>query len=184
MINNNTCMISKEVVVPAQVGTYSEILSFPYEIGLLRAKWFNKVSFGGDLVKVEIAPNSIIGVLAANAVTGSNELLCSPTVMANINIGYCINIGGQDLGAVIEILAGEAKIKTENNLSADLYAGAYVFQTIKVVPCLYLDAVDSMMVLEGDDDYLILPKNTPLVISYTNNNGFEKTYSVKLEYKY
>lgn len=184
MINNNTGMSSKEVNVPAEVGTFTTSISFPYEIGILRAKWFNKTTFGGDSVAVKIAPNTPIGVVVVEALEGSNTITCSSTVINNINIGYEVLINGQSLGAVIGIDTTNSTITTEIALNSTATVGSYVLQTINVVPFLYLDEVDSMMVLEGDDEYLLLPPNVPIVIYYTNNNGLAKTYSVKLEYKY
>lgn len=184
MISNNTGMDSFEVHVPAVVGVYSSTVSWVIPVGILRAKWFNKVSFGGDRVGVHVAPNTITGVLTADTIIGDTVLNVSATVTQHAEVGFFIILNGEDLGRIISIDNAGGTITVNNPTTVITTAGSYVRQTIKLVPSIYLDAVDSMMVIEGGEELMIVPANTPLVMYYTNNNGAEKDYSVKIEYKY
>ena len=184
MISNNTAMDSFEVDIPAAVGVYSSTISWDIPVGILRAKWFNKVSFEGDSIRVEVAPLTTTGAVISNAYIGDYEITVSPTVLAYSEIGFYITVNGIELGRIISIDKTNSKLGFKNAFTADITAGSYTQQTIRLVPFVYLDGVDSMMVFEGGDELMIVPANAPLVVRYTNNNGTAKAYSVKIEYKY
>jgi len=177
---------SFEVVVPATVGVFTTDISFPFNINLIRGKWFNKVAFLGDILELTVAEDTVIGAITANVTTNDTVINVSSTVVQNTKLGYYVKCQGQDWGRVIGIDEINETITIETPATSDITAtgSEYILQTVKFVPHLYLEGTDSMMTLEGGVGSSFLPANTVLKIKYQNNSGTSKTYSAIFEYFY
>ena len=182
----NTQFQSYEVVVPASVGVFTTDISFPFNVNLIRGKWFNKVEFDGDVLELVVGEDTVIGAITSNVTTGDTIINVSQTVIDNTNIGYYIKCDSQDWGRVLLIDLDNSTITIETPATADITAtgSEYILQTVKFVPHLYLEGSDSMMVLEGGVGSSYLLANTVVTIKYHNNSGTAKTYSAIFEYFY
>jgi len=183
-VSNNTAMQSFEVIVGENDTVKEKVITFPVEISLIRGKWFNKVEFGGDYIEMLVAPESVTGYLTAPAEVGDTVLNVLYTVLEYIEVGYFVKIGTEDLGRVVSIDHENNQVTVQNALTIAYSPGELFKQTIKMIPYMYLDAVDAMMTFEGGVDTMNIPANTPIVICYHNESNTAKHYSVKIEYHY
>ena len=177
---------SWEVAVPTTTGTYSTDISFPFDVNLIRGRWFNKQEFDGDSVEFVVAEDTAIGVITANVAQGDTVINVSQTVVDNTKVGFYVKCQGQDWGRVVDIDSDLLTITIETPASAAITATGsdYVLQTVKFVPHIFLEGSETMMVLEGGIGSSFLPKDTILTIKYHNNTGTAKVYSAILEYFY
>lgn len=177
---------SFEVDVLDTVGTYTKHISFPIPINVIRGKWFNKSNYDGDVLEFVIAEDSIIGAITSNVENGDTIINVSATVLANTKLGYYIKCEGQDWGRVLSINTTNNQITIENAATASITAtgSEYILQTIKLVPHLYLEGTETMMVLEGGIGSQYIPEGVTMTIKYHNNTGVAKKYSAILEYFY
>lgn len=185
-LQGETQFQSFEVTVDAPTGMYVHDVSFPFDVNLIRGRWFNKALFAGDSLEMTVAEDSIIGAITANVAIDDTVINVSQSVVDNTKKGYYIKCEGQDWGRVIGIDNDALTITIESAATAAITAtgSQYILQTVKYVPHLYLEGSDTMMVLEGGVGSSFLPANTVVKIKYHNDTGTAKTYSAIFEYFY
>lgn len=185
-LQGQTQFQSFEVSVPATVGTYVKDVSFPFDVNLIRGRWFNKAEFNGDSLEMTVADDTIIGAITANVAVDDTVISVSQMVIDNTYCGFYLKCEGQEWGRVVGMDTELLTVTIETPATAAITAtGAqYVLQTVKYVPHLYLEGSDTMMVLEGGVGSSYLPANTVVKIKYHNDTGTEKTYSAIFEYFY
>jgi hypothetical protein len=177
---------SFEIDVLAAMGTYSTTITFPFNINIKRAHWFNRSSFDTDSIDGTIAKNTVVGIITQNVAINDTVINVSDTVLDNVYLGFLITIEGQDMGRVIDCDQMAKTITVENAATAAITAtgSEYVLMTIELVPHIYLEGTETQMTLEGGVGAMKLAANTPVEINYHNNSGTAKKYSVILEYFY
>lgn len=185
-LQGETQFQSWEVSVPATVGTYSTDISFPFDINLVRGRWFNKSEFEGDSVEFVVAEDTVTGAITANVAVDDTVINVSQTVVDNAKMGFYIKCQGQDWGRIVAIDTDLLTLTIEDAATAAITAtgSEYILQTVKFVPHIFLEGSDTMMTLEGGVGSSYLPANTILRIKYHNDTGTAKTYSAILEYFY
>jgi hypothetical protein len=185
-LQGETQFQSFEVIVPIGVGVYNKDVSFPFDVNLIRGRWFNKQIFAGDSLEMVVAEDTIIGAITSNVAIDDTVINVSQTVVDNTKKGYYIKCVGQDWGRVVNIDNDALTITIESAATAAITAtgSEYILQSVKYVPHLYLEGSDTMMVLEGGVGSSFLPANTVVKIKYHNDTGTAKTYSAIFEYFY
>lgn len=166
-----------------------ETITFPIDISIIRGKFIDVSGMSGDCINMTVAPNTIIGVITANSNSGENVLNVSPTVIDNLKVGYSVsitydNVNIEDLGICTEIDVNNSTITVEKNLSNSYNAGSYIQMSVVMVEDIYLTGANLQRFVEGSFKSTFLPKETPIKVSYKNNNASEKKFHFEIEYFY
>lgn len=185
-VNTNIQVKSFEVSVPAAQSAGEETsieITFPIDINLIRGSFFNKPEFLGDIARMYIAEGTTIGVVTAAASIGDEWLNVNETVIENIERGYYVKINGIALGRALEIDEANSRIRVAA-IGAEISAMDYLQITIKFVPHIYLEGTNNRELIEGGVEPSFIAADTPIKITYVNNNLAAKTFSLRFEYHY
>lgn len=171
--------------------------TYPYPISIFSTGWEGKEFQYLDEVYVEIAPDTIVGAIAANVAVNDTVITVSSTVLENIEIGYhaCIDDGTNisDLGRVLDVDEVNSQITVETGATNAHTAGqgppdtAYIRMTIRMVRWLKLGGGNGTVLLGTDViGGSAVPANTIIRVHYKNVEGtiVDKWFLPWLEYKY
>lgn len=182
---------SWELVIDHAVGTWKSLtVSYPYPISIFSTEWINDSFYDGDIVKVEIAPDTIVGVVTVAATASATEIEVSQTVVDNIRLGYHVSLDDgtnkDDLGRVVGVDKTGLKITVETATVNSFAANAYVKMTVSFIPHMCLKGSSRVELAKDVVGGSYIGANTPIVVSYQNNEGTQagKAFSFILEYKY
>lgn len=143
-----------------------------------------------DNVSCCAGPNTIIGVLAASAVTGASILTVSSTVIQYTMVGYYLNLldnsGTVDCGRVLSknTNLNTVTIETPLSRSYSVFSPTYVRQTVYVVNDFTFGHAGSYNLGNSKIGGSYVPANTIVRVTYTNNGNTAKVISVLVEYLY
>lgn len=178
------CAESIIIDVSAQVGTSYHDVSWPFNIGLKSGTIYVSESMVGDEMSVEIAPNTIVGVMTSNLNIGDTSIYVSPTVIENVKYGQYIGLPQQnkELGRVIALGSNYLIFTPVSDTSAN--AGLYIGMCAKIIPYAYFNTIDKIEIGKTLTTANRIPANTKIRIEYINNTGTAKKVSFFVEYLY
>jgi hypothetical protein len=110
--------------------------TWDHPIGVLSVTIYNKASMEGDVVKVLIAPGTVVGALTSDVTAGDTTFNVSATVVQNMAIGYKLSLSDgtnvDDCGLVTAIDLASSTV-TVNTATVNSFAAAtptYVLMTV------------------------------------------------------
>jgi hypothetical protein len=156
----------------------------PYPVQIQLTSLWIKTENIGDYVEFEEYPNTTVGVLTQNALTGDTEFYVPPVALTYIFVGFKVFIGTYYVGECIDIDTITYKITTTIQLSVDMPIYSPVKITKTRIGKLELCSSDIIKIGERFNASLIAPPNTPCSINYYNQNGLPKTFNFHFEVYY
>ena len=166
------------------------IVTFPIPINVIAAYMEVKAENTGDHAIWEIAPKTTVGALTADAAPGSTVLSVSPTVTANVKLGYQIHLSDgvnlNDTGRVINVDAGAGQITVETP-TADAFAAATPTLVQLTVRYVNIELGNPGQISIGTNKIgaAYLPANTPIHCCYDNKSLIDtKRFVSYVEYLY
>lgn len=158
---------------------------FPFNISLFSSEWLVSDLHVGDIAEFHLAPDTPVGVLTVSIPSGTTVLNVNNTIIENVDVGYFIKIGNDDLGWCIAKDTENMTITVENPTTIEHNAMDYILMTIKVVPRWKFTATGYCSVGESKIGASYIPANTPLRLVYHCINGIdEKTFGISIDYLY
>lgn len=176
--------------VPAGNGTSSTTFSYPIPIGLIDFEYVVDANMEDDEMCIMVAPETVTGALTADVTAGDTVINVSPTVTANVKVGYKIHLDDgtnkDDLGIVTAISLGGGTITVETAAVNNFLAATptYVKQSVYLAKDVRLNGTVAIEMGAAKIGASYLPANTPWSIEYHNNEGSAKTFSGILEILY
>lgn len=158
---------------------------FPFNISLLSAEWLVDSSNIGDIAEFHLAPDTVIGVLTSDCVSGTSIFNVNDTVINNLDVGYYVKINNEDLGMVVSKDIENLTITTEKQSTINYSANDYILMTIKVVPYWKFTAAGRSTVGQNKIGASFIPANTILRLVYNNKNTIKnKLFGITIDYIY
>lgn len=170
--------------VPAEVGTYTKDVSFPYYISIASAQWFNQEASLGDEAQFIVAPDTVVGTLVSGTTSGDTLFYVQESVIGHVQLGYYVIIGGEDLGKVFGIDKEKLTITTEKATSMSHSPGELVKMNVPFVDYFYFSGVGHMQIGNSKISSSLVPPNTIMRVVYKNNSGTAKKFSIFIDYTY
>ncbi len=164
--------------------------SWPYGITLLNGGFDAATSQIGDELKVDVAPNTTIGILTVAASAGATVLSVSSTVLTNILVGYKVTIydgvNTDVLGRCLSKDTVNNTITVETALVHDfgLSPTSYIMITVEVVKSLYIGSSRTYEFAKKKIGGKYIPAGANVRIQYTNNDGVQKNFIYFMELMY
>lgn len=185
------CSESFKVDVLAEIGKYEKVVSFPFDINIIRGSFNDLPEFKGDNIELCIAPDTIIGVITQDASIGDNILNVSPTVIENAKIGFWLELtdgtNSNILGRIISIDKAASTVKIQTALTTAFSAStpSLIKMTVFMVPYAYLEGSGNNIEFEGSIKSSFIKAGTIIHVAYNNVvGGVDRTYSFRMEYFY
>ncbi len=107
-----------DFVVPATIGKHIKDFTFANPRALLSAQIDVNSDWIGDYVRLLIAPETTIGIITVAGAVAQTVFDVSQDVINNIQVGFLVEIDGQDCGECVSIDTTTNKITVETGLSA------------------------------------------------------------------
>jgi hypothetical protein len=169
-----------------EVGTdpqYTLEIVFPFDVNLIRGKFFDSTDYTGDLLSLDIAPDTVIGKTIINSSVNQLMLYVDATTIEYMEVGYNVKItDGVNTSVSGMCLSKSAdSITFENPLTHNFNAGAYIQMTVPMMDRLSFQGSGAERTVEGTQNTVLLPKATPMLITYDNTTGTAKTFIFDLE---
>lgn len=187
----NFCSESFVVDVLAEIGKYEKVVSFPFDINIIRGSFNDMPEFKGDNIELCIAPDTVVGAITQDASIGDTVLNVSQTVIDNVKVGYYLAIfdgtNEDNLGRIISIDKTASTVTVQTALVSSFTAAtpSYVKITIFMVPFAYLEGSGNNINFEGSVKSSFIPADTIIHVAYTNvTGGSDRKYSFRMEYFY
>ena len=169
-----------------EVGTdpqYTLEIVFQFDVNLIRGKFFDSLNYTGDLLSLDVAPNKTIGLTTINSSVDQLMLYVDATTIKYMDVGYNVKItdgeNTSDLGMCLSKSADS--ITFENPLTHNFNAEACIQMTIPMINRLSFQGSGSERIVEGTKNTVLLPKGTPMLITYYNTTTTAKTFIFDLE---
>jgi len=164
--------------------------SLPFNRSNLVAKIKTNSTAIGDKLDFLVNPNTTLGTITSNVVSGTATLPVSQTVMDNLQIGFFVNVTdgtiNNDLGRCIDKNTESNTIVTEYNTANGFTASTptYVQMTLKIIHDYEIGEPGDYEIGSSKIGGSYVPKSTMMKIIYTNNNGQAKRLPVHYEFLY
>tara|TARA_R110000765_G_scaffold386217_1_gene478207 strand:+ start:4181 stop:4750 length:570 start_codon:yes stop_codon:yes gene_type:complete len=173
------------IPISAGAGLKTHTISFPFDVRLIKAKYFDLPVNEGDILSVSVSPETIIGQIFIPGAIGTTTIYVTDTVVAYLKVGYGVSIVGgdgyQDLGMCIAIDAKAQTIRVEKEVTAPYSEGSAILMTAPLVDEVRFTGGGFVEPIDGTVKTKPLPANTPMVIQYNNSDGVSKVFQFNLE---
>jgi hypothetical protein len=167
------------------VGVNEFVVSFPYDIELIKGVYFDLLENEGDVLNVDISPNTLIGQIKLPAQPSASVIHVDSSVINYLDVGFGVSIingnSFDDLGKCLSIDKKTASIVVQNDVQSIYPEGSYILMTPPLVRTVSFSGINLPIPIKGTDKTKPLPKNTPIVIKYDNKTTGIKTFKMKLE---
>lgn len=164
--------------------------TFPVPIAVYTI-FFNTTSdHEGDVVSLEIAPNSNIGVVNADVSAGDTVFTVNSTVIDNAKLGFYITLNDgtntDEVGQVVAIDEVNSTITVENPTTNSFLASTptYVESTLVRVKDLEIGPPGEYKLGTGKIGGSYVPANTTIRVIYVNNGSNTKNTIFLIEHTF
>jgi hypothetical protein len=181
---------SFELEIPAIIGIYDKVITFPIGVGILNSYAFILDSMIQDEVQCIAGENTVVGAIELPVNIDDSIIKISSNLIQYCDIGFYVNlydgINSENLGRIISKDIENETITTEfkstKNFSVDtptyLRLSIYLVNRIKFFNSFKLD----LGYKKTGANYINAGKT--FTIRYNNVNGQAKIFSMILEYLY
>lgn len=142
----------------------------------------------GDILQIDLAPDTIIGATTTNVAIGQTVLDVTSSVLDNAKVGYMCTITDgntvDELGLITDIDHGLSQITVKTGAVNNYNAGVFVRITIKVLNPYKIGAPRQLNIGKSKIGASHVNKNTTVRITYINNSNVNKTFNLDMEYLY
>lgn len=151
--------------------------SYPTAIGPLSIEYVTTDDHEGDLLTVQVAPQTIIGAITSNVEANSKVAFMSSTVHDNSFVGAFLELtdGVQlnDIGRIISMHSANGMVEFETATSNTFVytSPTYVRQSIHMIHNLEFGPAHRHVHGESKIGASYIPANTTIRVKYTNNSA-------------
>lgn len=169
-------------------GTTVHDYTFPYPITALSVKFTTESQHTDDQLLMEVAPDTLIGVVTVGVSENDAVFTVSDTVMDNVSLGHFIKItdgvNTDDLGKVITVNTTTNQITLNTACTHSFPAGAYILLTVRVIDNYTIGYPGRYILGESKIGGSYVPKDTVVRVKYINNGESTKNFYSILEMLY
>jgi hypothetical protein len=173
---------------PTSTQVVTSTVSYPFDMYIWQMSIAQIPANIGDQLTVAVAPDTVIGYVTAECMSGTKLLYVSNTVIENITrgseIGLTNGVNTEYPGRVITIDKVNGIVHMENDLT-HTYAGpsgyipqTYVLVTIYPIRNITFDTAERLIIGNKGLKTRMIPANTPIRVIYYDNTI--STVAVKL----
>jgi hypothetical protein len=175
--------------LPNQVTNHS--WQEPFPINIISSYIFISSENRGDLLTVEISPNTVIGTITADVAISDTVIDVSQSVIDNIDVGYWVTLNNtviqEDLGRVISIDKNNLQITVET-ASTQIFLAVtptFIEMTVRYMCDLELSHAGRLDIGRGNIGSSYVPANTSVITKYDNKHATDtKRFVGYVEYFY
>lgn len=145
----------------------------------------------GDILEVDLSPNTLIGTISESIKKGETLLTVSQSVIDNIMLGYNITISDNkktnNLGKILFIDQEKNQITVENACTDDFFIEEHplLYLTIKIVENYEIGPPTSHIIGDSKIGGMYIPSDTIMRLNYENKSkDVTKKIIFKIEYTY
>lgn len=170
--------------IPAN-STESHEVSWPYPITVLESFFVGGPQHEGNVINVIVGDDTIVGALVSQAIEGTNTLNVSPTVIANIKVGFNVKVSSQSVGRVLSVNTSNNTITISQNLSQTHNAGSYVKMSVHSIEEFEMGSeVVRYIIGSSKTGGKYLPTNVKAKVVYINNTNSSVVFRYQVEILY
>lgn len=166
--------------------------TFPYPICILSMEYVGVSTHEGDLIKIDIAPDTTIGEITSDVSISDTVINVDNNVLANIKVGYLVTLddgtNSESLGYVVDLSKKDKTITVENAATIAFSASTptSIKQTIPIIDGIEIDYTTSSIAIGATKiGGSYLPANTVLRFGYFNGDATAgKRFRAILEFLY
>ena len=160
--------------------------AIPYNIDLLLGEGPAPAEgHEGDLFEFHVAPDTVIGVMAADALEGAETAFVDATSIANLKPGFFVAFGPQaDLHEVVNVNYETGKISFAPPLEGAKPAGTYVLRTLSYCETIHITPGEALSLGGQTAGSTPVPANVGMRVRYYNTSEIAVTVQFRLIYKY
>lgn len=172
------------------VGESVHDYTYPYPITALCVKFTTTNDHIDDQLTMEVAPNSIIGIITSNVSIGESTITISDTVIDNVSLGFYVSlfdgVNTDNVGKIVNIDKINNSITLENNAAYAFSASnpTYVRITVRVMDNYIIGYPDRYILGESKIGGSYVPTDTVVRVIYNNNGASSKNFYAILEMLY
>jgi len=183
---------AQSIIIDISANESTKIVDFtwPLDIALMSGTLGVAEDMVGDGIMIDVGPNTLVGVLVAPMSVGDTSIYVNSTVIENIKKGFYFGLyggpgnDGHELGQVIDMDPGNGILTLGTPADTSANAMTPVAMCAKIIPNLYLHDMSKIEIGKQIPTGQRIPKNVPVRITYSNNNGVDKKISFFIEYLY
>lgn len=170
---------------------YTQDISFPHDTYIWTCEFQSDSLMVGDVFNVIVSPDTTVGYITQNELTGSNVLHVSQTIFSSNIVANGMHVSitdgatSQNLGRIISMDSVSETITVEHPLSHNFNTGNLLNISIYLIRDQFIGYSNKNYVY-GKKGFSArkLPKNTIMRFAYTNNTGTPKQLNFDMEYNY
>jgi hypothetical protein len=176
--------------IPAIVGVSMHDVTLPFDINLVRGRWFDGLENKEDFADFIIAPDTVIGAIAGNVAVDDTVINVTQTVIDNLDVGYFVSLfDGTNTERVGRCIAIDKEnntitIETASTQAFSAATPTYVRMEIKMASNMSLRGSNQYVMGEGSFKGAHIPKDTKVQVKYNNVDGVAKKFHIIFEYLY
>jgi len=182
---------------------------WPHTISILSAEWMAGTQHQGDILRVEVVPNTVIGAVTSGFTSGTQQFQVQQSVIDNTFVGALLHIcddylppsgylglpvsGYQgehesfnNVGYVTAIDLDNLLITVQNPITRDFNGAGptYVIQTVEMVNNIFIEVAGPYALGESKIGGSNLPAGYKMRLLYYNADGQNKRFSGTIETLY
>lgn len=163
---------------------------WPFPITVLEIKINVEEHHRGDMVGLEVGPDTVIGAITSPITAGATSITVSPTVLQFLMLGYFLSltdgVNVDRCGRVININKTTATVtfETPTTNSFSHASPTYVRQTVSVLDNFTLGPPWMLSIGDSKIGGAHIPANTTVRTIITNNSNYSKVLNAQIEYLY
>jgi len=163
--------------------------SIPYPISLLSATVPTMDLQSGDVAHLDVAPETVIGVITSNVAAEATEINVSSTVMENIDIGRCLILDdgvNDERHAVVAMNAvgSSVTIDTGTTNSYNVASPTYCKMSVCMAHNIEISSGTRLELGESKIGGSYIPANTTIRTTYINNGDEDVRFRIYIEFLY
>lgn len=177
-----------EMYIPpsTQHQTLTKSISFPFDMYIWEINLSQQSFCIGDKLSVQIAPDTVLGVLKSDVKVGDNVINCSPTVTDRIargcEIGLSDGVNKEYLGIVTSFTNSQitTSIAPMNNYAA----GSNILWSLYIIKDLVIDSCQRIIIGSKGLKTKLVNAGTPIVFHYYDNTIYPQGSMTYLHIQY
>ncbi len=180
-------MLWKNFSIPASIGEHEILFNTPQtDTRVLMSELVFTTENLGDTATIIASPNTIVGVVTANVALGATVIPVSPTAIATIKPNHLISIGplNEELGRAITVDTVNSTVTVSIATTSAYPAGTPIKLGLSRLTDMKISLPGVYKVGSGNNDTMLVPKNLPILIRYTNADGLAKEINLAYEFYY
>lgn len=160
-------------------------LIVPYDISILSVEFFPTLDMDGDNVSVIISPDTIVGIIEEEVLTGSTSIKVSSTAFNYLVEGTLLQINDEDVGYVLTRDLENNVLNFQNPVTNDYPVGTPVRLSVESINQIHLKGENIRYEIGSTKiGSSFLKANSIIRLFYDNISGTSHEFAGYIEYLY